>query len=268
MVGAVIDLFSGEADAVHFQRQPEEINGFANPFARYNSVAYSARSHQTRLAGSFDAYYRSKRNSSSRRHDRLKWEKLGAAADTAIVDATTPAEIDAILAALFSQKRASLAARGVPDLFAKPGVRDFYRALAAKPWPEGPTHVSAIRHGDEYVATNWGLIRGNHYYYVMTSYSAGPSSAHSPGRALMYHLMDWSIAQGIEIFDFTIGDEDFKDHWCELSATVYDSIALLRPRGAGAVAALRSLKGAKRFIKQRPRLSRLIGRVRRRIPVA
>jgi CelD/BcsL family acetyltransferase involved in cellulose biosynthesis len=262
LVESVVGLFADEADLVHFERQPTDINGFANPFAAWRSVPYSARSHLTRLGRSWDAYYRSKRNSSSRRHDRLKWQKLNALAPAQIIDAGEPAEIEGIVSVLFAQKRASLAERGVPDLFARPGVADFYRALAMKPHPRGITHVSAIRQAGEIVAANWGLVHAGRYYYVMTSYDP-TVAAHSPGRALMHHLMQWSIARGIEVFDFTIGDEEFKGHWCEESAELRDSVAVLTARGAPLATALRAAKTVKRFVKRRPPLRRAAGRLRR-----
>ena len=265
-VRSVVELFRGKADAIHFQRQPEALGGAANPFAFWQSSPYSAMSHLTHLGDSFDAYYRAKRNSSSRRHDRLKWQKLEAAAPPVeIVDALTAEEAESILVAMFAQKKASLAARGVPDLFAASGAPEFYRAIARQLWPNGMAHVSAIRAGGEVIAANWGLVRGNRYYYVMTSYCAGPLAAYSPGRALLYHLMAWAIARGIGEFDFTIGDEDFKGHWCEESMAIHDSVAVLSPRGLWAATVFRVLKPAKRIVKARPSLNRIVGRLRLRL---
>ena len=262
-VASVVGLFRGAADIVHLQRQPEAIGGDANPFALWRASRYTLTSHLTRLGSSFDEYYRSKRNSSSRRHDRLKWQKLeAAAAPVEIVDATTPEEAEAILAEMFVQKRASLRARNVPDMFARAGVPEFYRAMTRHPWPSGPSHVSAIRAGGKVIAANWGLVRGNRYYYVMTSYCPGPLSAHSPGRALLYHLMEWAIARGIEEFDFTIGDEDFKGHWCEEQMAIRDSVAVLTPRGLWPATVFGLLKPAKTMVKTSPFLTRHVGRIR------
>jgi CelD/BcsL family acetyltransferase involved in cellulose biosynthesis len=260
---SVLALFRGEADVVHLQRQPRLLGGAVNPFAAWRSSPYPAMAHMTRLGPSFDAYYRSKRNSSSRRHDRLKWQKLEAAAGPLeIVDAATPAEAEEILCEMFAQKRESLRVRGVPDMFARAGVPEFYRAITHQPWPEGMSHVSAIRAGGRVVAANWGLVRGSRYYYVMTSYCPGPLAAYSPGRALLYHLMGWAIERGLDEFDFTIGDEDFKAHWCEEQMSIHDSVATLTLRGLWPSAVFRVLKPAKRMVKSNPFLSRHVGRLR------
>ncbi|MBZ0227171.1 MAG: GNAT family N-acetyltransferase [Bauldia sp.] len=266
-VRSVVALFRGRIDIAHFQRQPTMIGGAPNPFATYRAVPYSAKSHLTRLGDSWETYYRSKRNSSSRRHDRLKWQKLEASAPVEIVDARTPEEIEPILAAMFAQKKVSLSARGVPDMFACAGVPEFYREIARRPWPEGMSHVAAIRAGGDIVAANWGLVRGDRYYYVMTSYCPGRFAVYSPGRALMYHLMAWATERGITIFDFTIGDEDYKGQWCEEMMTMHDSVVVLTARGLPLGATFRALKQAKRVVKSSPRLNRAVGQVRRRLAV-
>jgi CelD/BcsL family acetyltransferase involved in cellulose biosynthesis len=261
----VVALFKPEADTVHFQRQPAEIGGHANPFAAYRATPYSAKCHQTQLGDDWDRYYRSKRNSSSRRHDRHKWQRLETLGPVRVIDAVEPAEIRRALAALFAQKERSLADRGVPPFFKSQTVKDFYETVALDPYPHGLCHVSAIEVAGEIVAANWGLVRDKHYYYVMTSYAGGPAAASSPGRALMYHLMEWCIDRGIETFDFTIGDEDFKTHWCERSSPLYDSVAVLNPRGIGLAATLRGLKAIKRVVKGNPRLRSFADQVRRRM---
>jgi len=264
-VGSIVTRFKGEADVAYFRRQPASIAGHPNPFAAWHAYPHLVRSHRTHLAGSWDAYYRSKRNSGSRRRDRLKWQKMEATGPVAIIDAVEPAEIRRVLKALFAQKQQSLAARGVPNMFASEAVREFYEAVALKPYPHGPSHVSAIECNGKIVAANWGLVRGNRYYYVLTSYDAGPVARLSPGRALMRHLMRWSIDRGIEEFDFTIGDEDFKEHWCEESEGLRDSCALLGARGLPLWIMLRAERGAKRLVKASPRLTRLANYVRSRL---
>ncbi len=261
----VMRALRGSVDLVHLQRQPERLGGWLNPFASWHARPYPAQSHLTRIGKDWDAYYRAKRNSSSRRHDRGKWQKMEALGPVRFIDADEPRETLRVLAAMYEQKSRSLAGRGAQDFFRSPAVRDFYAAIALKPWPRGPSHVSAIECDGRIVATNWGLVRNNRYYYVMTSYADGPVAAFSPGRALMYHLMRWCMERGIDEFDFTIGDEDFKTQWCEEQATLHDSLAALTVRGAAAAAATHALKAVKRTVKRNPRLHKLAWSVRRRL---
>lgn len=264
-VEAVITRLRGEADIVSLTRQPATIAGYANPFATWRAAPHHVRAHSTRLGDDWETYYRAKRNSSSRRHDRLKHKKMEAMGPVTVRDAAKPADTRRVLSALFEQKSRSLAARGVPDVFASENVRRFYEVLALKPYPDGPVHVAAIECNGEIAAANWGLVRGDRYYYVLTSYRAGPAARFSPGRALMRYLMRWSIDRGIGEFDFTVGDEDFKTHWCETTEALSESVVVLGPRGIALATTLRAIQWIKPTVKRSQRLSRLVNRCRRRL---
>jgi CelD/BcsL family acetyltransferase involved in cellulose biosynthesis len=48
------------------------------------------------------------------------------------------------------------------------------------------------------------------------SMSQGPAAAFSPGNHLIMFILKQCCEQGVETFDFSIGDEPYKDHWCEI----------------------------------------------------
>ena len=81
----------------------------------------------------------------------------------------------------------------------------------------------------------------------------------------MYGLMQWCIDHRIGVFDFTIGDEGFKEQWCEMTLPLSDSVAALNPRGAPVAFAFRSGKALKRFIKARPVLRGVAEELRRHL---
>lgn len=260
----VAGLFKHEADMVELRRQPGTLGDAPNPFAFYAAIPKADGCHMTRLGSSWDAYYRGKRNSSSRRNDRSKRLKLETAGDLRFIDATSPSDIERVMTSLFAQKKRGLAERGVQDLFAHKTVRDFYMELAMRPYPEGLTHVAALECAGELIATSWSLVRQNRYYYTMHAFGAGPLARYSPGRHLMYHLMQWAIERELDLFDFTIGDEDFKSQWCEQTGPLYDSVAALGVRGMGLAAVLRLGKTVKRQIKENPVLYSTAKAMRRR----
>jgi CelD/BcsL family acetyltransferase involved in cellulose biosynthesis len=264
---AVVAMLKDEADLCNFSRQPAFIDGLANPFASFSALKHCDSSHETRLAASWDDYYRAKRNSSSRRHDRSKFKRLEELGEARVKTELTPAEIQRAMAVLFAEKERSLGERGAGGFFSSKAVQEFYGGLARLPHPSGPCHVAALEVAGEIVAVNWGLVRGNRYYYVMHAFSAdGPAAKSSPGRLLMYGLMQWCIERGIDIFDFTIGDEGFKEQWCESTLPLTDSVASLNGRGAAVALAVRTGKAAKRFIKKRPALRGVAEEIRRRLP--
>ena len=73
-----------------------------------------------------------------------------------------------------------------------------------------------------------------------------------PGAVHLHELMRYAIDQGVNVFDFTIGDETYKRDWCEETERLYDHIAVASWRGALAVLPMRVARNAKRTIKQTP----------------
>jgi CelD/BcsL family acetyltransferase involved in cellulose biosynthesis len=59
----------------------------------------------------------------------------------------------------------------------------------------------------------------------MPSYEGGEWARYSPGRL----LLEWSFAQGLREFDFTIGDEPYRSAFWNASDALY---RLSRPRSA------------------------------------
>jgi CelD/BcsL family acetyltransferase involved in cellulose biosynthesis len=266
---ALAHLLAGGADVCNFQRQPLTLDGLPNPFAAYRAWPHSDSSHETHLESNWNAYYRAKRNSSSRRHDRSKLRRLEELGAVRVNTTPNGTEIDRAMAALFSEKERNLGERGAAGFFECDAVKRFYGDLARTPFPDGPCHVATVECGGDIVAVNWGLVHGRRYYYVMHAFAAqSPAARSSPGRLLMYGLMQWCIERGIDVFDFTIGDEGFKQQWCETSLPLADSISALNPAGAPVALALRAGKMAKRFIKSRPALRSAAEEVRRHLPFA
>ncbi len=261
---AVVEALRPHADLLHLDRQPETLAGQPNPMIGARPIRNSDSSHQTELGATWDTYYRGKRNSHSRRTDRSKRRRLDILGTVRAFDATSAADIDRVMDALVDQKQRQMRRVGMGDLFARGGVTDFYREIAHRPFPHGPSHMAALEIDGRIVAANWGLVRRSRYYYVMHSYDEESAAAHySPGRHLMYHLMQWSIDHDITTFDFTIGDETFKRQWCERTIDLYDDVEPLGPAGLDIALALKAAKPLKRFIKSQASLHGLARRLRR-----
>jgi CelD/BcsL family acetyltransferase involved in cellulose biosynthesis len=256
---------AGPADAVLLERQVGDLQGLPNPFAGGRVQLNPSGAYQTRLGGDWNAYYTGKRAKSSRRTDARKLKKLEGIGEVRIVLGAGPQELARIMPVLYEQKRIGLAERGVADLFATEPVRRFYAAVAERPFPEGPSHVAALYCGEEIVACNWGLVRGDRYYYVMHAYAEGEIARTSPGRILMYHLMQWSIAHRIELFDFTVGNEPYKEQWCEEIHPLYVLSAPRTPQGLPAALADSGTIALKRLIKTNPVLWDAAQKIRRRL---
>jgi CelD/BcsL family acetyltransferase involved in cellulose biosynthesis len=140
---------------------------------------------------------------------------------------------------------------GVTNIFALPGYHDFYNALAQMP---SFAHVSRLDVGTQPAAVNLGLMFRGSYYHLLASYDGGELSKYGPGAAHMHHLLQYAIEQRCGVFDFTIGDERYKQEWCDSQIVLYDYIAPTTVRGSVIAAKLYAVGRLKHLIKQNPAL--------------
>jgi CelD/BcsL family acetyltransferase involved in cellulose biosynthesis len=246
----VIEAIGG-ADVLHLTRMPADLRGVRNPFLRLTTYPNANGAHATRLAPDWETYYQSKRGKGWRRTDRSKERQLAEQGEIRFEIARDRTTLDAIVDALFEQKREGLARIGVDDMFAPQGIADFYRTLARGSLAPGShVQISALYCGDAVAAVSYGLVFAGTYYYVLHSYGLDRFAAYSPGRQLMYRLMQWSFENDIAEFDFTIGDEAYKDNWCEVPLELFDAATAMTGAGVVTSGALRLFQGAKRQVKQ------------------
>lgn len=251
-------------DAVKLLDMPEILNDQLNPLLVYPSQRGPASTHSLTLNAKFDDLYKARRGASSRKKLRQRSRRLTqAAGPTKFKVARTPQARSEAISVMIEQKRARLAEMGADDIFATSNVRAFYRALAEQ-HPE-ICQLSTFKAGDDIVATNWGLTWGDRYYYVLSTMTDGEYRCHSPGQLHLNELIEWSTVRGFKVFDFTVGDEDYKDDWCDTSTDLFDVYIGLTIKGRAAAWLHRKARAAKRYIKQSPRLWPLAKKLRKRL---
>ncbi len=82
------------------------------------------------------------------------------------------------------------------------------------------------------VSTHWGIIYNSRYYFLLPTYdSSNEWNKYSTGRLLQEKLLQWSIDEGIKIFDFTIGAENYKKIWSNNSMRIFEMVKLIRVNG-------------------------------------
>lgn len=258
-------LMAGAAtrhDLVMFDKMPETVGSQPNPFLAIGPALNPSGAYRTKLSGDWDHYYAEKRSTTARRRDRGKRRRLADQGVIHLVDTAAGDDRLQTLEVLIDQKRRSFARMGVPDLFARPGHLDFFRALAALPEERRIAHVSRLEVGATTAATNLGLEFRGVYYHVLTSYDDGPLSRFGPGGIHLQDLLRRALENGCTVFDFTIGDEPYKRDWSEITLRLFDLVAASTLRGRAVAAGLGAMRRAKRAIKQSPVLWPLVLRLR------
>jgi len=241
-------------DIIEFSRQMEMLGGQVNPFLRGGAVMRNASSaHITRLAASWDAYYGQKRSSGSKKRDRQKRRKMEELGAVSLVTPEREADILVTLDALIAQKSAAFARMGCPNLFNRPGYRNFYKDLAVNPATRDMIHVCHLQVGDRIAAANWGISFKGRYSYVLASYAEQhEASRFGPGMVLLMELMRSATEAGHTEFDFTVGDEAYKGDWCEVEVPLYDRLEAVTVLGWLVLLPKLAFRKLKRFVKQTP----------------
>lgn len=243
-------------DVVHFTKQPETIETLPNPFLSLGAVPRDW-AFFTKLEGSWDEYYRRKRNARDRANTRKHFRRLCERGAVEFSVATTPARRQAVTEIMFEQKQQRYFATRSTNILREPGSQEFYRSLALAPSAMDRIHVSALQCGGDIVATHWGMLFRNRWYWLMPSFAGGDWGRYSPGRILLENLLQWCFQNGVAVFDFTIGGERYKLDWCEEQMRLFEYIEPLNAKGR----AYQAWHGALTFLRR----NRILGPILRRL---
>jgi D-aspartate ligase len=241
-------------DWIEFEKMPETVGAQANPFMHLRVTPNRSNAHLAHLGDDWEKFYRAKRSSATRRRDRSKLRHMSQFGDVRFLTASDDADARRTLEILMEQKGRALARKGVADIFAPPGHREFFLDLARNPQTRHLVHISRIEIGDVCAAANFGIVFGDRYYHVLASYVDSEVAHYGPGALHLRELLAYAIKRGLKCFDFTVGDEQYKFDWCDTVIKLYDYTATTRWRGLPARALSSVQRRSKRLIKQTPLL--------------
>ncbi|MBI3436453.1 MAG: GNAT family N-acetyltransferase [Proteobacteria bacterium] len=170
------------------------------------------------------------------------------------IKAATFADVDRHLDAFFEQKARHLAAAGVANVFAQPGIEAFIRAACKDGLQSGRPliEIHALECKSEVLALFAGVLDQDRYSSMFNSYTLGENARFSPGLILLTHLVRHIADRGLATFDLGVGEAHYKTFFCKDVLALYDSYLPFSMRGRLAVAAARPVNRLKRFIKSTP----------------
>jgi len=252
-------------DVVDLPKMPERVDGQRNPLMGLTRQPNPSGAHLARLSGSWDEFYERKRSAATRRTERKQLRQLAKLGEVRFVDQLEGEERTRTLDVLFEQKAQSFARMGVPNIFKRPGYSELFRAFATDPACRHLVHLSRLEVGPTIAAASIGFTACSCYYLVLSSYDGGAMARVGPGRAHLQELLRFAIRSGIDVFDFTIGDELYKEDWSDARLTLYDHLSAANLQGALAVGLIAGFRTTKRAIKQNATLWRLFSSGRSRL---
>jgi CelD/BcsL family acetyltransferase involved in cellulose biosynthesis len=252
-------------DWIEFEKMPQTIGAQLNPFSHLPVSLHASGAYLAQLGQDWETFYWNKRSSATRRHDRAKRRRLAEFGEIRFVTCTDPDDSQRTIETLLEQKRRNFDRRGIGNIFARAGFREFLSDLAANLTAGPMLHVSRVEVGSTVAAANFGLILGDRYYHVFASYDDSALSHFGPGALHLRELLAYAIKRGLRWFDFTIGDEPYKFEWSDINLRLYDHSQAVTWRGAPANVFSILRRRIKRFVKQTPAVWRAVCYLRARI---
>ncbi len=249
-------------DWIELEKMPQTVGSQLNPFFHPPLADNPSGAHSTQLGSDWEKFYLAKRSSATRRRDRSKRKHLSEFGEIEFITCAEAGDARHTLEILMKQKGRLLAHKGIADIFARPGWRQFFLDIASDPANRALVHVSRVQIGEVCAAANLGLVFGDTYYHLLTSYDDGALAQYGPGSLHLRELLAYAIGRGLQRFDFTIGDEPYKLEWSDSALKLADYIHPVTLRGWPAYGQSLLRRRLKRFIKQTPWAWRATSRAR------
>jgi CelD/BcsL family acetyltransferase involved in cellulose biosynthesis len=211
-------------DIVILPRIPHRVNDAANPFCALHCRRYHSSAHYVRLAGTWDEFYEKHASARTRSTDRRKHRRLSDKGEIAcrITSGSDKTQFDSLSRVMIEQKAQRYREINARNILDDESYRGFFAAPTEELIASGQLQLAGLFVDGEPVTTHWGMVYDKRFYYYMPSFATGAWRRYSPGRLLLFHLFQWCFDNGIEIFDFTIGDESYKTDWCDEDMPLYE----------------------------------------------
>ena len=249
-------------DWIALEKMPDNVGAQINPFTYLGASANASGAHFTKLGGDWEKFYFEKRSSATRRHDRAKRRHLSEYGEICFINSAGADDAHRMVETLMVQKSRSFARKGIADVFARPGCKEFLLDLASNAQSGDFIHISRVEIGPIWAAVNFGIVFGDTYYHFAASYDDSDLAHYGPGALHLRELMAYAIGLGLQRFDFTIGDEPYKLEWADSHVKLWNFNAAVTWRGWLPSLWLKAQCRLKRLIKQSPWAWQLVCRVR------
>ncbi|MDF1607126.1 GNAT family N-acetyltransferase [Hoeflea sp. YIM 152468] len=267
-LGAALSEAGLGADLVLFDKMPPEAAARA-PFSALPRTFHQNPSFQLPLFTDFNAVLAQINSKRRRKKFRVSERRLEAMGGYRHITGGTDAEALRLLDTFLEQKPVRLAAQGLPNVFADPGVRAFLRKLATTRDATGKAglELHAIELVDttlqpQIIAVAGLTIKGKHITCQFGSINEDIAADASAGELLFFRMIEHYARAGYDVFDFGVGDQLYKRSWCPQRTELVDCYVPLNFKGRLAAPSITGTIRLKRAIKTSPVLHRIVARLR------
>jgi CelD/BcsL family acetyltransferase involved in cellulose biosynthesis len=156
--------------------------------------------------------------------NRRQIKKLGNIGEVKFINTFNYDEQKNILDSMIKQKEERYNQTNVWNMFKSDYYKNFYYDLIKSNFNFLKLHISAIKVDNNYISTHFGFFDDKTYYYLMPSFDNKNFGTFSGGNILLENLIDYAKSKNIYVFDFTIGNENYKKKWTNESHELFEVI--------------------------------------------
>ncbi|MHB0953951.1 MAG: GNAT family N-acetyltransferase [Allorhizobium sp.] len=255
-------------DLMLLESVPIEWRGNRSPFHAFSKSLNQNPSFQLTLKADFETTLLQLNAKRRRKKYQSSEKNLKAIGQYSHSIASDPDEIATLVNLFFDQKSARFKAHGLPDVFRSGETRHFFQKLAQLR-SNGPNSLLELHslqlteRGQTRVLAILGVSRkGGHIVCQFGSIDDTYAAHVSPGEVLYYIVIRTMCEQDMLLFDFGIGDQQYKRSWCNIQTQQYDVYFATTLKGRVMKEIHKATLRAKLFIKSNPRLYRRIQNTR------
>ncbi|BCH33675.1 acetyltransferase [Mesorhizobium sp. L-8-10] len=263
---AAIGQARPDIDLLSLERMAGEIGGQPNPLLALQNRPSPNLALAVGLTGGFDAVLDRAGSRRKRKRNRAQARKLAAAGGYRFIRASSQMEAARLLDAFFSMKREQFRKMGVGDVFADAEIRGFFGRLFSESLATDPPvfQLDGLEVGGKLRAVTGASRCGSRLICEFGAIIDDELAIHSPGDFLFFNNIAVACAEGLEVYDFSVGDEPYKRLWCDTEIVHHDVIVPLSARGTLLALATHAKNRLKAIVKGNRYLWRLAKALRRR----
>ena len=265
---ALTDALKGHADLIRLTHVRLSWRDERHPFAELSKVRNPNPAFQLTLGPDMDQTIAPLNAKARRKKFRAQVRKLEAVGGFDHIRATSAADKSALLDTFFRQKASRFEAQGLPNVFQPAETQAFFHMVLEmdRGGSDVPLELHALRlkgeHGGRIAAISGLSRKGDHVICQFGSIDDTLVPEASPGELLFWLMIEQAALTGATLFDFGIGDQDYKRRWCRSETVHHDLMVAITPVGRLAERVLKGLTRAKAAIKANATLYALIQRLR------
>jgi CelD/BcsL family acetyltransferase involved in cellulose biosynthesis len=201
-----IRKFLPSFDIALLDKMPERVSDLPNPLSLLRTASDQYTGHMALLSGGWQEF-------ASKLPSRQRWRsrRFREFGERKLALAETPEQYDVFVEALIRQKR-----QRYPTCLTLPEEVAYMKIARRHLYPAGPVCLFALKVNDTVIAVTFCLLMERRLIaqFVSDEKSWRP---YSPGHLILNMICEWCFVNQLQILDFGIGDESYKNDYCDIT---------------------------------------------------